>query len=72
MSPCWRLNAVCASRKDRPCSSTGGMHQNHLRLCVQIQMPEDCELVSLEWGLAWRLKSSIGIIVFSPCYEPLQ
>lgn len=25
----------------------------------RIQMPEDSELVGLEWGLAWRSKSSI-------------
>lgn len=60
MSHCWDLNAVCASPKDRPCSSAGEMHWNLLGLFLGIQMPEDSELVRLEWGLAWRSKSSIA------------
>lgn len=36
------------------------MHQNHLGLFLQIQMPRDSELVSLEWGLACKLKNSVG------------
>lgn len=60
MSHCWDLNAVCASPKDRPCSSAREMHRNHLGLFLQIQRPEDSDLVHLEWGLAWRSRSSIA------------